>query len=130
MIKANRYNIFDIKMQLIFAFGSPDSVQVRERQLLQEIIPHCARNLPFVIDHLDLLHEGVELRLTMSPGTELSMLVNALKTHSAKQLGEITGNRKSGLWLRGYGAHSIGEVPAAASTLSALIAKNRREQQS
>jgi REP element-mobilizing transposase RayT len=128
MLKANRYNIFDIKMQLIFAFDSPDSVQDDERQILQEILPHCARNLPFTVEQVALLTEGVELLLTMSPGTEISMLVNALKTHSAKQLGELTGRRKSGLWLRGYGAHSLGELPAAATTLAALIAKNRREK--
>lgn len=56
------------------------------------------------------------------------MLVNTLKTHSAKQLGEVTGIKKSGLWLRGYVAHSLGCLPDAQQTLSALIAKNRREK--
>lgn len=72
--------------------------------------------------------EGVELRLTMSPETEIPMLVNTLKTHSAKQLGELTGVKKNGLWLRGYVAHSLGDLPQAQQNLSALIAKNRREK--
>lgn len=75
-----------------------------------------------------MLPDGVELQLTMSPETEISMLVNTLKTHSAKQLRELTGVKKNGLWLRGYVAHSIGDLPAAQQNLSALIAKNSREK--
>lgn len=72
--------------------------------------------------------DGVELQLTMSPETEIPMLVNTLKTHSAKQLGELTGVKKNGLWLRGYVAHSLGDLPQVQQNLSALIAKNRREK--
>ncbi|MDU6411028.1 MAG: transposase [Yersiniaceae bacterium] len=128
MPKANRYNIFDIKMLLTFAFDAPDSVQQDERQLLQDILPHCARNLSFTVEQVGLFEAGVTLLITMVPGTEISMLVNVLKTHSAKQLGELTGRRKAGLWLRGYGVHSLGDIPDAPATLTALIAKNRREK--
>lgn len=75
-----------------------------------------------------MLSEGVELQLTMSPEMEIPMLVNTLKTHSAKQLGELSGVKKNGLWLRGYVAHSLGNLPEAQHNLSALIAKNRREK--
>ncbi len=128
MINSNRYNLFNIRIQLIFAFSSPLSVQAKDRQLLSEIIPRCSKSSAFSIEEITLYSDGVELRLTMTPETEIPMLVNTLKTHSAKQLGELTGVKKNGLWLRGYVAHSLGEPPQAQQNLSALIAKNRREK--
>lgn len=128
MINSNRYNLFNIRMQLIFAFSSPLSVQAKDRQLLSEIIPRCGKNSAFSIEQINMLSEGVELQLTMSPEMEIPMLVNTLKTHSAKQLGELSGVKKNGLWLRGYVAHSLGNLPEPQPNLSALIAKNRREK--
>jgi len=99
-------------------------VQERDRQLLSEIIPRCSKNSSFAIEQINMLSAGVELQLTMSPETEIPMLVNTLKTHSAKQLGEMTGIKKNGLWLRGYVAHSHGNLPEPQQSLSALVAKN------
>ncbi|WP_347237664.1 transposase [Ewingella americana] len=128
VINSNRYNLFNIRIQLIFAFSSPLSVQARDRQLLSEIIPRCCKSSAFSIEQITLLSEGVEIQLTMSPEMEIPMLVNTLKTHSAKQLGEQMGVKKNGLWLRGYVAHSFGDMPEAQKNLSALMAKNRREK--